>query len=226
MRIPGDFAVVRTMKTAAATVLAAFIWAVMLVSPAAAVLEIVGIFDSGVPDIDRNIAEMPLGAFQDMFYMEGAGHQVVVFGESLREIPVLHDRIRGLLPDGEDLAVHDWDALQPGLKQAIQADISSAFFMYGVLVILVAFSVLNTSLMSVLERTHEFGVAMALGNETPFPTPTNATGANSVQTFNHPSANRAAMTMTVATRMAFPLAIMNGTPSRWENRPDRKLPKI
>ena len=35
--------------------------------------------------------------------------------------------------------------------------------MYGVLVILVAFSVLNTQLMSVLERTHEFGVAMALG---------------------------------------------------------------
>ncbi len=130
---------------------------------AAAVLEIVGIFESGVPDIDRNIAEMPLGAFQDVFYMEGAGHQVVVFGNLLREVPVLQERVRNLLPDDADLVVHDWDALQPGLKQAIQADISSAFFMYGVLVILVAFSVLNTSLMSVLERTHEFGVAMALG---------------------------------------------------------------
>jgi ABC-type lipoprotein release transport system permease subunit len=59
--------------------------------------------------------------------------------------------------------VHDWDALQPGLKQAIAADMSSAFFMYGILVILVAFSVLNTQLMSVLERTHEFGIVMALG---------------------------------------------------------------
>jgi len=59
--------------------------------------------------------------------------------------------------------VHDWDALQPGLKQAIQADMSSAFFMYGILVILVAFSVLNTQLMSVLERTHEFGIVMSLG---------------------------------------------------------------
>ncbi len=59
--------------------------------------------------------------------------------------------------------MHDWDALQPGLKQAIKADMSSAFFMYGILVILVAFSVLNTQLMSVLERTHEFGVVLALG---------------------------------------------------------------
>ncbi len=130
---------------------------------AAAVLNIVGIFESGIPDIDRNIAEMPLGAFQDVFYMEGAGHQVVVFGESLREVPDLRERVRSLLPADDALVVHDWDALQPGLKQAIQADISSAFFMYGVLVILVAFSVLNTQLMSVLERTHEFGVSMALG---------------------------------------------------------------
>ena len=35
--------------------------------------------------------------------------------------------------------------------------------MYGVLVVLVAFSVMNTQLMSVLERTHEFGIVMSLG---------------------------------------------------------------
>ena len=61
-------------------------------------------------------------------------------------------RVEALLPPGENLVVHDWDALQPGLKQAIQADISSAFFMYFILVILVAFSVLNTVLMSVFVR--------------------------------------------------------------------------
>ena len=75
----------------------------------------------------------------------------------------MRKRVEALLPGDGNLVVHDWDVLQPGLKQAIQADISSAFFMYGVLVVLVAFSVLNTQLMSVLERTHEFGVAMALG---------------------------------------------------------------
>jgi len=71
--------------------------------------------------------------------------------------------VEALLPGDEDLVVQDWDALQPGLKQMIMADMSSAFFMYGILVILVAFSVLNTQLMSVLERTHEFGVVMSLG---------------------------------------------------------------
>jgi ABC-type lipoprotein release transport system permease subunit len=130
---------------------------------AAAVANVVGIFESGIPDLDRNVAEMPLGAFQDMFYMDGAGHQVVLFADSLGSVESLRQRVEPLLPPDEALTVLDWDALQPGLKQAIQADISSAFFMYFILVILVAFSVLNTQLMSVLERTREFGIVMALG---------------------------------------------------------------
>jgi len=128
---------------------------------AAAVVIVVGIFDSGVKEIDRNIAEMPLAAFQDVFYMNGAGHQVVILAPTLDEAPMVQQQVAAMVPDG--LVVHDWNALQPGLKQAIQADMSSAFFMYGILVILVAFSVLNTQLMSVLERTHEFGVVMSLG---------------------------------------------------------------
>jgi putative ABC transport system permease protein len=130
---------------------------------AAGVVNIVGIFESGVADIDRNFAEMPLGFFQDIFYMEGAGHQVVISAASLDDAEMLQPDISNLLPADSDLVVHGWDTLQPGLKQAIQADMSSAFFMYGILVILVAFSVLNTQLMSVLERTHEFGIVMSLG---------------------------------------------------------------
>lgn len=128
---------------------------------AATIATVAGIFDSGVPEMDRSIAEMPLGFFQDVFYMQGAGHEVVIAAPSLESVAMLKRRIESLVPP--ELVVHDWDALQPGLKQAIQADLSSAFFMYAVLVILVAFSVLNTQLMSVLERTHEFGITMSLG---------------------------------------------------------------
>ncbi|MBT8102435.1 MAG: FtsX-like permease family protein [Gammaproteobacteria bacterium] len=130
---------------------------------AAAVLVVVGIFESGVADIDRNFAEMPLQSFQDIFYMDGAGHQVVISATTLDEAELLRPGIVAALPLDSDLVVHDWDTLLPGLKQAIQADMGSAFFMYGILVILVAFSVLNTQLMSVLERTHEFGIVMSLG---------------------------------------------------------------
>ncbi len=130
---------------------------------AAAVVNIVGIFDSGITDFDRSITEIPLGFFQDVFYMDGSGHHVVINAGSINGVELLQGRIEAALPADGDLVVHDWDALQPGLQQAIKADMSSAFFMYGILVILVAFSVLNTQLMSVLERTHEFGIVMSLG---------------------------------------------------------------
>ncbi len=130
---------------------------------AAVVVNIVGIFDSGIADFDRSIAEIPLGLLQDVFYMDGSGHHIVINLPLIDDVPIVKKQVEALLPVGQDLVVHDWDALQPGLKQAIKADISSAFFMYGILVILVAFSVLNTQLMSVLERTHEFGIVMSLG---------------------------------------------------------------
>lgn len=130
---------------------------------AATVAEVVGIFSTGMADLDRSFAEVPLGFFQDTFYMNGAGHEIVVNAPDIERVPQMESRVQGALPVGEDLAVYDWNRLQPGLKQAIQADMSSSFFIYAILVVLVAFSVLNTQLMSVLERTREFGIVMSLG---------------------------------------------------------------
>jgi len=130
---------------------------------AAAVVTVVGVFESGMPEVDRSFAEVPLRFFQDVFAMDDAGHAVVIMAPSLIQVGATRSRVAALLPGGEDLEIHDWDALLPGLKQAIQADFASAWFMYGILIVLVAFSVLNTQLMSVLERTKEFGIVMALG---------------------------------------------------------------
>jgi ABC-type lipoprotein release transport system permease subunit len=130
---------------------------------AAAVATVVGIFESGSPDLDRSFAEVPLGFFQDTFFMQGAGHSVVIMSPTLIGVGALQTRVEGLLPPDADLVVHDWDTLLPGLKQSIQADFVSAWFMYGILIVLVAFSVLNTQLMSVLERTKEFGITLSLG---------------------------------------------------------------
>ena len=130
---------------------------------AAAVAEIVGIFESGIDDLDRTIVEMPLEFFQDMFAMQAAGHKVVISAPDLFEVDSVAAQARTMLPEGEDLILHHWNDLQPGLRQAIQADLIGAWIMYGILVVLVAFSVLNTQLMSVLERTREFGTVVSLG---------------------------------------------------------------
>jgi ABC-type lipoprotein release transport system permease subunit len=130
---------------------------------AAAVVTIVGILDSGNPDMDRSMAQVPLTFFQDTFAMDTAGHSVVILAPDLFRVAAVRSRVEALLPAEGGLVVLDWDELVPGLKQAIQADLSGGVFMYLVLIVLVAFSVLNTQLMSVLERTKEFGIVMSLG---------------------------------------------------------------
>lgn len=130
---------------------------------AAAILNIVGIVDSGIPDMDRVLAHMPLGYFQETFFMGDAGHSVVVITPEFSQIEAYRQRTETLLADRDDLVVLDWDALNPGLREALMADFFSAWVIYGLLIVLVAFSVLNTQLMSVLERTREFGIVMSLG---------------------------------------------------------------
>ncbi|MCZ6487314.1 MAG: FtsX-like permease family protein [Gammaproteobacteria bacterium] len=130
---------------------------------AAGVARVVGIFETGSADLDRSMAQVSLAYFQDAFTMGGSGHSITLRAATIDEVPMLKQRVKTLIAGRDKLVVLDWEVLQPGLKQAIQADMTSAWFMYGVLIILVAFSVLNTQLMSVLERTREFGTMMALG---------------------------------------------------------------
>jgi len=130
---------------------------------AAGVVSVVGIFESGIADLDRSMAQVNLGYFQDSFAMRQAGHSIVIRAAHIDDVDELMLRISAGLDASSRVVARDWNELQPGLRQAIQADMTSAWFMYIVLIVLVAFSVLNTQLMSVLERTREFGTMMALG---------------------------------------------------------------
>ena len=77
----------------------------------------------------------------------------------------------GALPGREDVRVLDWMELAPGMMAAIRFDLAFWFVFYVILAVVVAFTILNTFLMAVFERTREFGVMMALGS-----TPARLTG--------------------------------------------------
>ncbi len=131
-------------------------------SIAATVAPVVGIFESGSRDLDRHMLSMPLDTFRDVFSMGEQAHSIVIGGER-DKADSISAATEDALQDRDSLVLLDWETLMPGLKQAIQADFTSAWFMYAVLIVLVAFGMLNTMLMSVLERTHEFGILLALG---------------------------------------------------------------
>ncbi len=135
-------------------------------SVAATVLKVQGIYESGMDDFDRSAIHIPLRTFQDVFFMEDAVHEIVVITDNLSAVPKMKHHLRSLfkgIPMEERPVVLDWDELMPGLRQAIRMDLVSGGIFYLILILVVAFSILNTFLMAILERTHEFGVMMAVG---------------------------------------------------------------
>lgn len=132
-------------------------------SVAATVLPVVGIFESGNPELDRHLIQIPLETFQDVFGMGADAHAVVVNGAGLERIGVTRAQVEAALPPGAGLVVLEWEELLPGIKQLIQTDMVQNWVTYIALIVIVTLSIMNTFLMSVLERTREFGVMLALG---------------------------------------------------------------
>jgi putative ABC transport system permease protein len=130
---------------------------------AVASVAVVGIFESGSPDLDRTTVEIPLKTFQDTFAMGDRVNTIVVRAKDPSRVDRLARAVAAALANRPDVSVLTWDRLLEGLKQGIALDAAVGWFLYAVLVIVVTFSILNTFLMAVLERTREFGVLLALG---------------------------------------------------------------
>ena len=131
-------------------------------SVSADVLRVVGIYHSGIPELDRSILEMPLARAQETFAMSGFANTIALSGPTLggvnNAIPAL-DRLAAR----QGVIVRDWGAMEPAMRDGITLKIATSMLFYVTLVVVVAFIILNTLLMSVLERTREFGMLAAMG---------------------------------------------------------------
>jgi ABC-type lipoprotein release transport system permease subunit len=64
---------------------------------------------------------------------------------------------------GQTVAVLPWQEVMPELSSYISLDRGSNFIFQAILFFLILFTIFNTLLMSVLERSREFAVLLALG---------------------------------------------------------------
>ena len=98
-------------------------------------------------------------------YMLGMGNQINVIAidaDGLENAEVIHKIVASKIDD-ENLSALLWKEVVPELEQLIQFDNVSGIFFLGILIVIVAFGILNTILMSVTERFKEFGVQLAIG---------------------------------------------------------------
>jgi ABC-type lipoprotein release transport system permease subunit len=121
-----------------------------------------GIFRMGSIDIDASMALITIEDAREMAVIGKSVTAVAVILKRPDDVFPVTGRLKAELgPLGYE--VFPWQEIMPALSEMIDLD---NVFMYVILVIVlvvVSLGILNTMLMSIMERTREFGVMMALG---------------------------------------------------------------
>ena len=121
-----------------------------------------GIIDSGDPIQNRTAAYVHLKDAQSLFVLEGQIHEIAVIVNHLDQVEEIMQKISQKLKKSS-LSVASWKEFAQSFYQAMKADQQGMWIMLFVIMLIVAVGVLNTVLMSVLERTREYGVLKAVG---------------------------------------------------------------
>jgi len=130
-------------------------------SLAAEKFKLVGIIESGEMGIDRGLVIVPMLFMQQMLGMEGRYSEVVMQLEADELEPVTAALRTKLEPQGYE--VLRWYDMYPVMKEWVDLENGFYYIFLSIVLLIVAAGVMNTVLMSMLERTREFGVMMALG---------------------------------------------------------------
>ncbi len=123
---------------------------------------IVGFVSSGNKITDQSSFYLHLTDAQELLVLEGRIHEISIVGEDLDIIPSLAADIETVVAN-PDLAVAPWQEFAKQFYRAMKADQQGGWIMLAVIILVVAVGVLNTVLMTVLERTREYGVLRAIG---------------------------------------------------------------
>lgn len=123
--------------------------------------KITGTVKLGSREMDAMTVFIGLSKAQELLVLQGKVHAVAINLADLDDIEPVKNELSAAVTD--DISVLSWDEVMPGFKQSIEFDNISGILFLFILIVIVAFSILNTVLMSVVERFHEFGITLSIG---------------------------------------------------------------
>lgn len=125
---------------------------------------LVGLASTGDGLTDRTAYYLPLVTAQEYLVLGEKVHEIAAVVSRLSRVQAISHTLSLNIQDST-LSVAPWQVFAKSFYDAMKADKAGMWVMLLVIVIIVAVGVLNTVLMSVLERRREYGLLKALGTK-------------------------------------------------------------
>jgi ABC-type lipoprotein release transport system permease subunit len=123
-------------------------------------MTVAGIFDLGMPDIEKRTIYMSLGEAQSLYDLRDQSTEVAIVLKRLGQEPAVIAALAPVLPGYE---VDSWEKNFPELQNAINSK-GGVMNIFSVVILMIAgIGIFNLLLMAIYERTREIGLLGGLG---------------------------------------------------------------
>ncbi len=119
-----------------------------------------GIFKTNSSMFDEGTVFVRMNDLDKVASMNGQIHEIAVLGNTIKDTDKLKADLASKITKSK---VETWSEISPELGYAQEMMGSFVFFFMGIVLMALAFSIINTMLMAVLERKKELGMLMAVG---------------------------------------------------------------
>jgi len=123
-------------------------------------MEVAGIYDVGMPDIEKRSVYMSLAEAQDLYGLNGQATEVAL---SLKQIGREAAVVKALKSDLNGYELTSWQTNFPELQTAISTKTGAMDIFSIIIMLVVGIGILNLLMMAVFERTREIGILGAIG---------------------------------------------------------------
>lgn len=107
--------------------------------------------------------DLDLVSAQNFFAMENKAHKVIIKGEHFKKSPQLLQELNAVFQNYQNLQIIGWQEVEKDFMKGMEQDKSGNVLLFFIIGTVVALGVLNTILMSILERKKEFSILKSIG---------------------------------------------------------------
>ncbi|HOG43833.1 MAG TPA: ABC transporter permease [bacterium] len=132
--------------------------------------KVIGIFSKDLDSLYSNAVFVPLNTTQEFLVLDGKIHEVAVMINNYKNSFDDSMKISGIIKSAgiRNISVEPWEIVEEQFFKSMNADKEGTVLVVIIIMLVVGVGVLNTVLMSILERMREYGVMKAMGTTPSF----------------------------------------------------------